>query len=119
MNDEYQKRIELPLDRDLIWIWSDKYHFRRNRKHTNFKRESYFTFDIPEKVYTQSILWSDFLAWHGPLNHLFDETEEEIEAYEEIFLLPDRPEAGTVQGVTTRLHKDWVTKVETKKKWFY
>ncbi|MGM0240140.1 DUF3841 domain-containing protein [Enterococcus sp. AZ103] len=116
MKKQYVRRIQLPLDRDFIWLWQDVYHLNYARKDsfTDFNRYSFFTFEVPARAFKENILWSDFIDWHAPLNHIWGEDREEINEFERIFDLPKHPRQGTVQGVTTRLHKDWIKRITQK-----
>ena len=114
MKKEYSKRISLPLDRDFIWLWRDTCHLKyaRKDKFTDFSKYNFYCFEIPIDFYRTNILWSRFVVWHEPLNHEW-ETDEDQE-FERIFDIPKRPRYGDIQGVTTRLHKDWIKRVTRK-----
>lgn len=114
MKKEYSKRISLPLDRDFIWLWRDTCHLKYARKDnfTDFSKYNFYCFEIPIDFYRTNILWSRFVEWHEPLNHGW-ETDEDQE-FERIFDIPKRPRYGDIQGVTTRLHKDWIKRVTRK-----
>lgn len=104
IKDQYIKRIDLPLDRDFIWVWKDTYHLKYARKDnfTDFEKYSFFIFEVPAKYYKENILWSNFVSWHVPLNHRWDDSSDDVEDFEEIFNLPKHTGYGDVQGVTTR-----------------
>lgn len=57
------------------------------------------------------ILWSNFISWHEVLNRLWEGVADEDERYEDIFQLKRQEKPGTIQGITTRLHKDWIKRV--------
>lgn len=111
LEEEYTKRIQLPLDRDLIWLWRDTCHLKyaRKDKFTDFSKYNFYCFEIPIEFYRKNILWSRFIEWHEPLNHEW-ETDEDQE-FEHIFDIPKHTGYGDIQGVTTRLHKDWIKKI--------
>ena len=45
LEEEYTKRIQLPLDRDLIWLWRDTCHLKYARK-DNFTDFSKYNFTV-------------------------------------------------------------------------
>ncbi|GCF94229.1 hypothetical protein NRIC_21200 [Enterococcus florum] len=100
MKEQFKKRVQVSLDRDFIWVWRDICHLNhaRNDGFPGFERYAFFTFEVPAKYYKQTILWSNFINWHIPLNRFWKEYEDEKERYEMIFDLPKKPKYGYVQG---------------------
>lgn len=111
MKGQFEKRMIIPLDRDLIWVWPDIQAYLYDRNNLDFSRYALFTFEIPASSYKKDILWSDFFRWHEVLNRLWEGKKDESERYEEIFQLKKHEQAGRVQGITTRLHKDWIKRI--------
>lgn len=111
MDEQFCRRIDSPLDRELIWLWPDSYHYLYEKEALDFGRYAFFTFEIPANYYKKAILWSDFYRWHLVLNRLWENEPDESDRYERIFQLKRNEKPGTIQGITTRLHKDWVKKI--------
>lgn len=83
----------------------------------DFSRYAFFTFEIPANYYKKAILWSDFYQWHLVLNRLWKNEPDESDRYERIFQLKRNEKPGTIQGITTRIHKDWVKKSLRRPSW--
>ncbi|MDT2523292.1 DUF3841 domain-containing protein [Enterococcus raffinosus] len=111
MKRQFIKRLDIPLDRDLIWVWPDIYAYLSEKSDIDFSRHALFTFEVPAAHYKKMILWSNFISWHEVLNRLWEGATDVGERYEEIFQLKRHEKPGTIQGITTRLHKDWIKRV--------
>ena len=95
-------------------VWWDTCHLKYARKDsfTDFSEYNFYCFEIPIEFYRKNILWSRFIEWHEPLNHEWEADEDQ--KFEHIFDIPKHPRYGDIQGVTTRLHKDWIKRVTRK-----
>lgn len=99
MESSYEERVG-PVDKDLIWVWT-----RLN--HANYMiPEDFFIyeFEVPMFDFKNNILWSDFYDWHIVLNQYDDYV------YESIFNVNLKKPTTRLQGVTTRLKRDWFKK---------
>lgn len=99
MNMQYEKRIEV-LDRDLIWVWP-------RLSYINYPiPDDYFIyeFEVPMIYFKNNILWSDFYDWHLVLNQIKDVN------YEDIFNVNPKKSNTMIQGVTSKLNRNWFKK---------
>lgn len=98
MSNEYSKRVNLPNDRNLIWVFNEPVLFNLEHLDDTFEQ---FTFEVPMEYFKNNFLWSDYSDWHLHLNY--------IDGWENEFGIFDiNPKKELAQGVTTRLHKDWL-----------
>lgn len=116
MRTQYGERTGLPLDRDLIWVFDRPRYVDFDKNNNNLfdlHEASTFVFEVPMEHYLNSILWSDYNEWHLHLNYLegweteFGIFDLNVKKYDAKHIVP--------QGVTTRLHKDWIKKIYRNK----
>lgn len=86
MKRQFIKRMDIPLDRDLIWVWPDIYAYL-SEKMTLIFRDMLFSPLKSLQLTTKMILWSNFISWHEVLNRLWEGVADEDERYEDIFQL--------------------------------
>lgn len=105
MDEQYKKRIKLPLDRNSIWVFNNpKILFNKN----DSKLYNQYTFEVPMYNFINNFLWSDYFFWHYHLNY-GDNWETEFGIFD---INPRKDEKNKIaQGITTRLSIDWLKSI--------
>lgn len=69
MKRQFIKRMDIPLDRDLIWVWPDIYAYLSEKNDIDFSRHALFTFEVPAAYYKKwfygPILLVGMRSWTG------------------------------------------------------
>lgn len=108
MNDQYSKRTNLPLDRNLIWVFNTPIGFEWAKDAYNAEDLIKTVFEVPMREYKANFLWSDYQSWHSILNY-----QPGWESFTKIFDFNIKKHDKLIipQGVTTRLNISWLKSV--------
>lgn len=105
MNSQYEQLTGMMADRDLIWVFNRRSEVEFIHLLEDKLELSIFTFEVPMSFFKSNFLWSDFQLWHIHLN--------QIDGWESDFELFDiNPKKDSAQGVTSRLKREWIKRVE-------